>query len=59
LGLTNKFQQIAKPVISSGWTNIAEHYFLTSSKYFQSASARADGILTPNLQKALFVMGNF
>jgi thiol-disulfide isomerase/thioredoxin len=51
-----KLQLIAKPVISSGWTNIAELLFLTSSKYFQSAVARADGMLIPNLHKALFVM---
>jgi hypothetical protein len=56
LGLTNKHQPIAKPGIGSGWTNIAELLFLTSSKYFQSAVARADGILIPNLHKALFVV---
>jgi hypothetical protein len=53
-----KLQQIAKPGISSGWTNIADLLFLTSSSYFQSAAARADGILIPNLHKALFVSCN-
>jgi hypothetical protein len=32
---------------------------LTSTTYFQSAAARADGMLFPNLQKALPVVGNF
>jgi hypothetical protein len=30
LGLSN----IAKPGIGSDWTNIADRYFLTSTKYF-------------------------
>jgi hypothetical protein len=58
LGLTNKRQQIAKPGFGSGWTNIVRHLFLTSSKYFQSAVVRADGILIPNLHKALYVACN-
>jgi hypothetical protein len=33
--------------------------FLTSTKYFQSAAAWADGMLFPNLHKALFVACNF
>jgi hypothetical protein len=40
-----------------GWTNIAELLYLTSSKYFQSTAARADGTLIPHLRKALFVGG--
>ena len=41
-----------------GLTNIADHKFLTSTKYFQSAAAPADGILIPNLHKALLVASN-
>ncbi|MBP8115331.1 MAG: hypothetical protein KAY50_08240 [Chitinophagaceae bacterium] len=37
--MTNKLQLIAKPGIGSGWTNIAEHFILTSTLYFQSAAA--------------------
>jgi hypothetical protein len=51
-------QQIAKPGISSGWTNMAELLFLTSSSYFRSTVVRADGILIPHLRKALFVGDN-
>jgi hypothetical protein len=56
LGLTKLTS--AKPGIGSGWTTIAELLFLTSTKYFQSAVARADGILIPNLHKALSVGRN-
>jgi hypothetical protein len=38
-GWTNKHQPIAKPIFSSGWTNIAEHFILTSTSVFQSAAA--------------------
>jgi hypothetical protein len=37
-GLTNKPQPIAKPSCGSGWTNIAEHFILTSTLVFQSAA---------------------
>jgi hypothetical protein len=37
--LTNKDQPIAKPDCGSGMTNIAEHFILTSTLYFQSAAA--------------------
>eukprot|EP01041_Mallomonas_annulata_P026420 gene26420-47734_t len=40
------------------WFGLDKHcstLVLTSSKYFQSAAVRADGILFPNLHKALFV----
>jgi hypothetical protein len=53
-GQTN-FSQLQSRALVRGLTNIAEHLFLTSTKYFQSAAARADGMLIPNLQKALFV----
>gem|GEM_PF-2050123 len=39
-----------------GWTNIAELFVLTSSSYFQSTVAPADGILIPHLRKALDVV---
>jgi len=39
-----------------GVTSNAELYFLTSTKYFQSAATQADGMLIPNLHKALFVV---
>jgi hypothetical protein len=42
----------------SGWTEIAGHLFLTSTKFFQSASARVDIILIPSLHKGLFVVCN-
>jgi len=54
-----KYQPIAKPGFSSGWTNLAELLYLTSSKYFQSAAVRADGMLIPNLHKALPVGRNY
>jgi hypothetical protein len=38
-GWTNKLQPIAKPNFSSGWTNIAEHFILTSTLVFQSPAA--------------------
>jgi hypothetical protein len=41
------------------WFGLDKHcstLVLTSSKYFQSAAVRADGILFPNLHKALFVV---
>jgi hypothetical protein len=40
-------------------TNIYQLLYLTSSTYFQSAAARADGILIPNLHKALLVVRHF
>jgi len=49
------FSQLQGQAFVRGWTNIAGHLFLTSSSYFQSAVARPDGILIPNLHKALFV----
>jgi hypothetical protein len=42
------------------WFGLDKHcstLVLTSSKYFQSTAARADGMLIPNLHKALFVIG--
>jgi hypothetical protein len=44
------------------WFGLDKHcstLVLTSSKYFQSAAVRADGILFPNLHKALFVGSHF
>jgi len=38
-GWTNKHQPIANPSCGSGWTNIAEHFILISTLYFQSAAA--------------------
>jgi hypothetical protein len=37
-GWTNKLQLIANPIFSSGWTNIAEHFILTSTSGFHSAA---------------------
>ncbi len=39
-------------------TNNNQFLYLTSSTYFQSAAARADGMLIPNMHKALPVTGN-
>jgi hypothetical protein len=52
------FSIFTKPGCGSGWTNIVEILFLTSTKYFQSTVARADGMLIPHLRKALYVGGN-
>jgi hypothetical protein len=38
-GWTYKHQPIANPSCGSGWTNIAEHFILTSTSVFQSAAA--------------------
>jgi len=43
---------------SSGWTNKFQLLYLTSALNFYSAAVRADGILIPNLHKALFVRRN-
>ncbi|WP_414617634.1 hypothetical protein [Dyadobacter sp. 32] len=46
---------------ASHWFGLDKHFsalVLASSKYFQSAAARADGTLIPNLYKALLVGGN-
>jgi hypothetical protein len=59
LGLTNKHQPIAKPGIGSGLDKQYSALVLTSTKYFQSVAVRADGILIPNLHKALFVGSHF
>ncbi len=42
-----------------GLDNIAELLYLASSKYFNQQRFRADGILVPNLHKALFVVCNY
>jgi hypothetical protein len=52
------FSKLQSQALVQGLTNIAELLFLTSSSYFQSAAARADGMLIPNLHKALFVSCN-
>jgi hypothetical protein len=56
--IQTKLQPIVKPGIGSGWTIIADHLLLTSTTYFQSISALADGILISNLHKTLFVSGH-
>ena len=46
-----------KSQLRFGQTNNYQLLYITSSIYFQSAGVRADGILIPNLHKALSVSG--
>jgi len=55
VGLDIVTSAICKSQLQFQQTNNYQLLYLTSSTYFQSAAARADGILIPNLHKALSV----
>jgi hypothetical protein len=57
VGLDNQTSANRKSQLQFQQTNIHQHLYLTSTLYFQSERFRADGILFPNLHKALSVIG--
>jgi hypothetical protein len=55
VGLDILTSAICKSELQFGQTNYYQLLFLTSTIYFQSAAVQADGMLIPNLHKALLV----